>query len=327
MNDHTTSWTEGRLEKLKECVANGLSFSQIAAEINRLPGRRLTRNACAGKCHRMGLPRPARTAASAPKIRSPGRPKGELEPDLAALIRKLCANGLTRAQLCERLGVSRGHLASHLRALGLIGGEAASRANAIPPESWAVIDPVLRECWPDNVPTETILDRLRLLYPQLTLPSASLMAVRASSKLCLRRSNLGQLKVLGNALRRDMIEDRFFERVEDGKLFSNTTTPLVRDMLEYAQVPDDAGVDIMALKLDRCRFIIGRTAKGHERYCGDHCRPVKGRVAVWCDTHKPRVFTPAGLRAVTEFPVKRQNWQKFNFSRQGQAGQRRAARA
>ena len=299
MNAHTTSWTDERLEKLKAGVAAGLSFSAIAAEINRLPGAQITRNAALGKYNRLGLPRPDRTEASPPVARGTGRPKAELDPARADLIRKLYAGGMLYAQMCERLGMSRGALSKTLTDLGLTGDRCKPKTAALPAESWAIIDPVLRENWPDNVPTETILDRLRLQHPDLVLPSPTVLAVRASN-IGLKRTNLGQVKVLSNAARGDMIEQRFFDRVEDGMLFSNTVTPLVRDMLAFALVSDDAGVGILDLKLEQCRFILGRTAAGHERYCGGRCHSVRGRVAVWCDSHKKRVLTPAGLKAAND---------------------------
>ena len=45
-----TSWTEERLEKLKNCES-GLSISQIGEQLG------VTRNAVAGKAHRLKLPK------------------------------------------------------------------------------------------------------------------------------------------------------------------------------------------------------------------------------------------------------------------------------
>jgi len=52
-------WTAERVEQLRSCVANGMTCSQIAAEIG------VTRNAVIGKIHRLGLSteRPAATPA------------------------------------------------------------------------------------------------------------------------------------------------------------------------------------------------------------------------------------------------------------------------
>lgn len=49
---YTTKWTDERVERLKEMWAEGLSCSQIAAEL----GGGLTRNAVIGKVTRLGLP-------------------------------------------------------------------------------------------------------------------------------------------------------------------------------------------------------------------------------------------------------------------------------
>src|SRR5262245_52186302 len=45
-----SGWTEERIELLKKCHAEGLSASQSAARIGGV-----TRNACIGKLHRLGL--------------------------------------------------------------------------------------------------------------------------------------------------------------------------------------------------------------------------------------------------------------------------------
>ena len=46
-----TSWTEERLEKLKTLWDSGLSISQIGEQLG------VTRNAVAGKAHRLKLPK------------------------------------------------------------------------------------------------------------------------------------------------------------------------------------------------------------------------------------------------------------------------------
>src|ERR1700691_4762226 len=72
------SWTDERVELLKKLWSDGLSASQIAAELGGI-----TRNAVIGKVHRLGLPGRAKsTSSTAPrprKARSPsmlriGRP-------------------------------------------------------------------------------------------------------------------------------------------------------------------------------------------------------------------------------------------------------------
>jgi GcrA cell cycle regulator len=60
------SWTDDRVELLQKLWAEGLSASQVAAELG--PG--ITRNAVIGKIHRLGLAERAKTA-SAPRTRAP----------------------------------------------------------------------------------------------------------------------------------------------------------------------------------------------------------------------------------------------------------------
>ena len=64
MNDTGNVWTDERLEKLKKLWAQGLSISQIGEALG------VSRNAIAGKAHRMGLPkRPS--PISKPKAEKP----------------------------------------------------------------------------------------------------------------------------------------------------------------------------------------------------------------------------------------------------------------
>jgi GcrA cell cycle regulator len=64
MTDTVNVWTDERLEKLKELWAQGLSISQIGAALG------VSRNAIAGKAHRVGLPkRPS--PISRPKVEKP----------------------------------------------------------------------------------------------------------------------------------------------------------------------------------------------------------------------------------------------------------------
>ena len=66
MNDTGNVWTDERLEELKKLWAKGLSISQIGEALG------VSRNAIAGKAHRMGLPkRPSpisRLKAKKPKV-------------------------------------------------------------------------------------------------------------------------------------------------------------------------------------------------------------------------------------------------------------------
>ena len=63
-------WTEERVEMLKKLWADGLSASQIAAELGGI-----TRNAVIGKVHRLGLSGRAKSpSSSAPRPRKPRAP-------------------------------------------------------------------------------------------------------------------------------------------------------------------------------------------------------------------------------------------------------------
>ncbi len=61
------NWTDERVELLKKLLADGLSASQIAAELGGI-----TRNAVIGKVHRLGLSGRAKSqSSSAPRARKP----------------------------------------------------------------------------------------------------------------------------------------------------------------------------------------------------------------------------------------------------------------
>ena len=63
----TVGWTDERVELLKKLWADGLSASQIAAELGGI-----TRNAVIGKVHRLGLSGRAKSpSSSAPRTRKP----------------------------------------------------------------------------------------------------------------------------------------------------------------------------------------------------------------------------------------------------------------
>src|SRR6476620_7465060 len=75
MIDAGVTWTDQRVELLKKLWAEGLSASQIAAEIGNV-----TRNAVIGKVHRLGLSGRAKTPPKANAVspaqarpRKPGR--------------------------------------------------------------------------------------------------------------------------------------------------------------------------------------------------------------------------------------------------------------
>jgi GcrA cell cycle regulator len=64
------SWTDERVELLKKLWSDGLSASQIAAELGGI-----TRNAVIGKVHRLGLSGRAKSASTgAPRPRKPRSP-------------------------------------------------------------------------------------------------------------------------------------------------------------------------------------------------------------------------------------------------------------
>ncbi|MGZ9086723.1 MAG: GcrA family cell cycle regulator, partial [Rhodoplanes sp.] len=65
------SWTDERVELLRKLWTDGLSASQVAAELG--PG--ITRNAVIGKIHRLGLAERAKTAsAQRPRVAKAPRP-------------------------------------------------------------------------------------------------------------------------------------------------------------------------------------------------------------------------------------------------------------
>lgn len=76
MTDSANVWTDERLEQLKKLWSEGLSISQIGEALG------VSRNAIAGKAHRMGLPkRPSpisKPKAVKPKTVAPEPPSLEL---------------------------------------------------------------------------------------------------------------------------------------------------------------------------------------------------------------------------------------------------------
>lgn len=67
MTDAGASWTDERVELLKKLWTDGLSASQIAAELGNV-----TRNAVIGKVHRLGLSgraKDVKAASAAPRVR------------------------------------------------------------------------------------------------------------------------------------------------------------------------------------------------------------------------------------------------------------------
>ena len=72
MMDAGATWTDERVELLKKLWGDGLSASQIAAEL----GGGMTRNAVLGKSHRLGLVRNGAAGVSTPRPRTVSRPLG-----------------------------------------------------------------------------------------------------------------------------------------------------------------------------------------------------------------------------------------------------------
>lgn len=63
------NWTDERVERLKKLWAEGLSASQIAAQLGGV-----SRNAVIGKVHRLSLPGRAKAGGAAPSATRPKRP-------------------------------------------------------------------------------------------------------------------------------------------------------------------------------------------------------------------------------------------------------------
>ncbi|CAH1651312.1 GcrA cell cycle regulator [Hyphomicrobiales bacterium] len=82
MTDPSQSWSDERVELLRKLWSDGLSASQIAAELGGI-----TRNAVIGKVHRLGLSGRAKsTAGSSPRPRKPVRQPGVASPAPAVTV-------------------------------------------------------------------------------------------------------------------------------------------------------------------------------------------------------------------------------------------------
>ena len=91
-NEATMSWTDERVEQLRQHWMEGKSASQIA----NLLGHGLTRNAVIGKVHRLGLAGRAKSPSSAariPAVRASARAR---RPAIAARGRRRAADGARR---------------------------------------------------------------------------------------------------------------------------------------------------------------------------------------------------------------------------------------
>src|SRR5437762_6826798 len=79
--EKSMTWTDERVELLKKLWADGLSASQIAAELGGI-----TRNAVIGKVHRLGLSGRAKSSSSAsPRPRKPRSPSHMLRIGRASI--------------------------------------------------------------------------------------------------------------------------------------------------------------------------------------------------------------------------------------------------
>lgn len=85
----TMQWTDERVEKLKRLWAEGLSASQIAAQLGGV-----SRNAVIGKVHRLNLPGRAKAGGSSSAARPAKRPTQTPRP--AAFQNRPAANTSTR---------------------------------------------------------------------------------------------------------------------------------------------------------------------------------------------------------------------------------------
>lgn len=72
------NWTDERVEKLKKLWAEGLSASQIAAQLGGV-----SRNAVIGKVHRLSLPGRAKAGGATPTAARPKRPVVVARPAVA----------------------------------------------------------------------------------------------------------------------------------------------------------------------------------------------------------------------------------------------------
>jgi GcrA cell cycle regulator len=77
----TMNWTDERVEKLKKLWAEGLSASQIAAQLGGV-----SRNAVIGKVHRLSLPGRAKAGGATPSASRPKRPVVATRPDVPETI-------------------------------------------------------------------------------------------------------------------------------------------------------------------------------------------------------------------------------------------------
>ena len=95
MTDSANAWTEERLAQLRKLWDEGLSISQIGDLLG------VSRNAIAGKAHRMGLPkRPSPISKTAKETKKPAKPKPADEPEILPLRLELRKLKWARSKCC-----------------------------------------------------------------------------------------------------------------------------------------------------------------------------------------------------------------------------------
>ena len=99
MTEAANAWTEERLEQLRKLWDEGLSISQIGDALG------VSRNAIAGKAHRMGLPkRPSPISKSATEAKKPAKAKPPAEPANLPLRLELRKLSWSRSKCCWPTG-------------------------------------------------------------------------------------------------------------------------------------------------------------------------------------------------------------------------------
>ena len=95
MTDSANAWTEERLAQLRKLWDEGLSISQIGDALG------VSRNAIAGKAHRIGLPkRPSPISKTAKETKKPAKPKPAAEPENLPLRLELRKLKWSRSKCC-----------------------------------------------------------------------------------------------------------------------------------------------------------------------------------------------------------------------------------
>ena len=99
MTNSANAWTDERLEQLRKLWDDGLSISQIGEALG------VSRNAIAGKAHRMGLPkRPSPISKVTAEVKKPATAKPPDEPEKMPLRRALRNLSWSRSKCCWPFG-------------------------------------------------------------------------------------------------------------------------------------------------------------------------------------------------------------------------------